>query len=57
MVKDGAFQMLRQAGGKPTELEFVLTDALVPKDDLLRGQRANAIDPVLLFKMLLLGYL
>ena len=70
--------MLRQTGGKPTELEFVSIDALVPKDHLLRKiERAvdfsfirekvaslycpdngrPAIDPVVLFKMLLLGYL
>jgi transposase len=70
--------MLRQTGGKPTELEFVSIDALVPKDHLLRRiERAvdfnfirervaglycadngrPAIDPVVLFKMLLLGYL
>jgi len=70
--------MLRQQGGKPTELEFVSVDALVPKDHLLRKiERAvdftfirervaclycadngrPAIDPVVLFKMLLLGYL
>jgi len=28
--------MLRQRGGKPTELEFVFIDALVPRDHLLR---------------------
>jgi len=70
--------MLRQQGGKPTELEFVSIDGLVPKDHLLRKiERAvdfsfirekvaclycadngrPAIDPVVLFKMLLLGYL
>jgi transposase len=70
--------MLRQTGGKPTELELVSIDALVPKDHLLRRiERAvdfsfirekaaclycadngrPAIDPVVLFKMLLLGYL
>jgi transposase len=70
--------MLRQTGGKPTELEFVSIDALVPADHLLRKiERAvdfnfirekvaglycadngrPAIDPVVLFKMLLLGYL
>jgi transposase len=70
--------MLRQTGGKPTELEFVSVDELVPKDHLLRKvERAvdfsfirervaclycadngrPAIDPVVLFKMLLIGYL
>jgi transposase len=70
--------MLKQGGGKPTELEFVSIDALVPADHLLRKiERAvdfsfirekvaslycpdngrPAIDPVVLFKMLLLGYL
>jgi len=70
--------MLKREGGKPTELEFVSIDALVPKDHLLRKiERAvdfsfirekvaslycadngrPAIDPVVLFKMLLLGYL
>lgn len=70
--------MLRQNGGKPTELEFVSVDELVPKDHLLRKlERAvdfsfirervaclycadngrPAIDPVILFKMLIIGYL
>lgn len=70
--------MLRQTGGKPTELEFVSIDALVPQDHLLRRiERAvdfsfirervaglysadngrPAIDPVILFKMLVIGYL
>jgi transposase len=70
--------MLRQNGGKPTELEFVSVDELVPKDHLLRQlERAvdfsfirervaclycadhgrPAIDPVILFKMLIIGYL
>ena len=70
--------MLRQTGGKPTELELVSIDTLEPKDHLLRRieravdfsfirQKAAclycadngrpAIDPVVLFKMLLLGYL
>jgi transposase len=70
--------MLRQNGGKPTELEFVSIDELVPGDHLLRKvERAvdfsfirqrvaglycadngrPAIDPVVLFKMLFIGYL
>jgi transposase len=70
--------MLRQPGGKPTELEFVSIDTLVPADHLLRKIERTvdfnfirervaclycadngrpAIDPVVLFKMLLLGYL
>jgi transposase len=70
--------MLRQTGGKPTELEFVSVDALVPRGHLLRKIERTvdfsfirekvaclycpdngrpAIDPVVLFKMLLLGYL
>jgi transposase len=70
--------MLRQTGGKPTELEFVSVDELVPGDHLLRKvERAvdfsfirarveslycadngrPAIDPVVLFKMLFIGYL
>lgn len=70
--------MLRQPGGKPSELEFVSIDSLVPADHLLRrieravdfsfirGKVAGlycadngrpAIDPVVLFKMLLIGYL
>jgi transposase len=70
--------MLKVQGGKPTELEFVSIDMLVPKDHLLRrieravdfsfirekvaglyciGNGRPAIDPVVLFKMLLLGYL
>lgn len=70
--------MLRHNGGKPTELEFVSVDELVPKDHLLRRiERAvdfsfirervaclycadngrPAIDPVILFKMLMIGYL
>jgi len=70
--------MLRQGGGKATELEFVSVDELVPADHLLRkieravdfsfirGKVAGlycadngrpAIDPVVLFKMLLIGYL
>lgn len=70
--------MLRQTGGKATELEFVSVDGLVPADHLLRRiERAvdfsfirekvaclycpdngrPAIDPAVLFKMLLLGYL
>ncbi len=70
--------MLKVSGGKPTELEFVSVDELVPKDHLLRRiERAvdfsfirervaclycadngrPAIDPVILFKMLTIGYL
>lgn len=70
--------MLKRDVSRPTELEFVSIDALVPKDHLLRKiERAvdftfirervaclycadngrPAIDPVVLFKMLLLGYL
>jgi transposase len=70
--------MLKQQGGKPTELEFVSIDELVPGDHLLRKvERAvdfsfirervaglycadngrPAIDPVILFKMLVIGYL
>lgn len=70
--------MLKQTGGKPTELEFISIDELVPADHLLRRlERAvdfsfirektaclysadkgrPAIDPVVLFKMLILGYL
>lgn len=70
--------MLKTPGGKPTELEFVSIDELVPGDHLLRKiERAvdfsfirrrvaglycadngrPAIDPVILFKMLFIGYL
>ena len=70
--------MLKRQGGKPTELEFVSIDALVPAHHLLRKvERAidfsfirerveslycadngrPAIDPVVLFKMLVIGYL
>ena len=70
--------MLKKQGGKPTELEFVSVDELVPGDHLLRKvERAvdfsfirkrveglycadngrPAIDPVVLFKMLFIGYL
>jgi transposase len=70
--------MLKKQGGKPTELEFVSIDELVPGDHLLRKvERAvdfsfirervaslycadngrPAIDPVILFKMLFIGYL
>lgn len=70
--------MLRKQGGRPTELEFVSIDELVPGDHLLRKiERAvdfsfirerveslycadngrPAIDPVVLFKMLFIGYL
>ena len=70
--------MLKREGGKPTELEFVSIDELVPGDHLLRKvERAvdfsfirervaglycadngrPAIDPVILFKMLFIGYL
>jgi len=70
--------MLKKPGGKPTELEFVSVDELVPGDHLLRKvERAvdfsfirervaglycadngrPAIDPVILFKMLFIGYL
>jgi transposase len=70
--------MLKRDVSKPTELEFVSIDDLVPADHLLRKiERAvdfsfirervaslycadngrPAIDPVVLFKMLLIGYL
>jgi transposase len=70
--------MLKQDGGRPTELEFVSVDELVPGDHLLRKveqavdfsfirERVEglycadngrpAIDPVVLFKMLFIGYL
>ncbi|MCX6601540.1 MAG: transposase [bacterium] len=69
--------MLKKQGGKPTELEFVSVDELVPGDHLLRKvERAvdfsfirervasvycadngrPTIDPVILFKMLFIGY-
>lgn len=56
-----------QTGGEPTELEFVSIDTLVPADHLLRKTERSVdftfirervpIDPVVLFKMLFIGYL
>ncbi|MBK1880596.1 transposase [Pelagicoccus mobilis] len=57
--------MLKRTGPRQNELEFVDIETLVPKDHLLRKVEhlycsengCPAVDGVMLFKMLLLGYL